>query len=444
MTDDLFYRFDTLSLHGGQRPDSETGSRAVPVYNSTSFVFDDADHAASLFDVQRPGHLYSRLSNPTVAVFEERMAALEGGVGAVATASGMAALHLVVATLLSAGDHIVASRSLYGGSYNLLEHTLRRFGIDTTFVDGDDPGAFRAAAREETRMFYGETIGNPRMDLLDLAAVSEIAHELGVPLVVDSTFATPYLCRPLEHGADLVVHSATKFLGGHGVTLGGVVVDGGRFDWAASRLENGTARFPTLVEESPGYHGIRFAEQFGPLAFVMKARLEALRDFGACLNPQAAFYLLQGLETLPLRMQRHVANAERVARFLDEHEAVRWVNYPGLDGHPQAELASRLLPRGAGAILTFGVEGGREAGRVLIESLQLFSHLANVGDAKSLVIHPASTTHQQMSDSELDAAGVSADMVRLSIGLEDPEDLLSDLSKALKRCQKSVARKEGR
>ena len=434
MSDDLFYRFDTLSLHAGQRPDPTTGARAVPVYNSTSFVFDGTEHAAELFDVQRAGHLYSRLSNPTVAVFEERMAALEGGVGAVATASGMAALHLVVGTLLSAGDHIVSSRSLYGGSYNLLEHTLRRFGIETTFVDAVDPQEVAKALRPETRLVYGETIGNPRMDVLDFERVGQVAHDAGVPLVIDSTFATPFLCRPLELGADIVLHSATKFLGGHGVTLGGVVVDSGRFDWAAA---GGGSHFPTMVEPSPGYHGIRFAEHFGPLAFVMKARLEALRDFGACLNPQAAFYLLQGLETLPLRMTRHCENAQAVAEFLDEHEAVSWVSYPGLESHPQRELVKKTLPKGAGAMMTFGIKGGRGAGRRFIEALELFSHLANVGDAKSLVIHPGSTTHQQMTDEELEAAGVGADMVRLSVGLEDEADLLADLGRALARSQKS-------
>ncbi len=423
--DDWFYRFDTLTLHAGQRPDEATGARAVPVYNSTSFVFEDCDQAAGLFDLQQVGHIYSRISNLTVAVLEERVAALEGGVGAVATASGMAALHLIVGTLLEAGDEVVASRSVYGGSFNLLEHTMRRFGITTTFVDPQPAENFRAAMSERTRLVIAETIGNPRMDVLDMPAVADIAHQNGVPLVIDNTFATPALCRPIEHGADLVFHSATKFIGGHGVTLGGVVVDGGGFDWAAS------GRFKVMTEPSPGYHGVAFADQFGPTAFVMKARLEALRDFGACLHPQSAFYLLQGLETLPLRMRRHTDNAVAVAEFLAGHDGVSWISYPGLADHPQNALAQELMPDGCGALMTFGVRGGRAAGRAFIEALELFSHLANVGDAKSLVIHPASTTHQQMTDSELDAAGVGADMIRLSVGLEDPADLISDLGRAL-------------
>lgn len=429
MSDEWFYKFDTLSLHAGQRPDPTTGARATPVYNSTSFVFPDADRAAGLFDLQQAGHIYSRISNPTVAVFEERMAALEGGVGAVATASGQAALHLVLATLCDAGDEIVASRSLYGGSFQLLEHTLRRFGISTHFVDVGDHVGFRSAVTAKTKLLFAETIGNPKMDVLDIESVATIAHEAGVPLVVDSTFATPYLCRPIEYGADIVMHSATKFIGGHGVTLGGVLVDGGRFDWSSGR-------FPALSEPSPSYHGVAFAEHFGPTAFVMKARLEGLRDFGACLNPQAAFYLLQGLETLPLRMERHVANAVVVATFLNNHDAVQWVSYPGLESHPNHELVGKYLPKGGGAMLTFGVVGGREAGRLFLEGLELFSHLANVGDAKSLVIHPASTTHQQMSDSELEQSGVGPDMIRLSVGLEDPDDLIADLEKGFRKLKK--------
>jgi O-acetylhomoserine (thiol)-lyase len=430
MSSSWFYKFDTMALHAGQRPDPATGARAVPVYNSTSYVFPDTDRAAGLFNLEQAGHIYSRISNPTVAVFEERVAALEGGVGAVATASGQAALHLALATLLSAGDEIVSSRSLYGGSYNLLQHTMTRFGVKTTFVDPSDPAHFRRAITPRTRLLFGETIGNPRMDVLDIAAVAAIAHEAGVPFLIDSTFATPYLCRPMEHGADLVLHSATKFIGGHGVTIGGVLVDGGRFDWAAS------GRFPIMTEPSPGYHGVAFAEEYGPLAFIMKARLEGLRDFGPCMNPQAAFYLLQGLETLPLRMERHVANARRIAAFLESHPAVGWVSYPGLDSHPQRALAMKYLPRGEGALMAFGIKGGRRAGAAFIEGLELFSHLANVGDAKSLVIHPASTTHQQMSGRELEAAGVGEDLVRLSVGLEDPDDLTADLDRALKRAQK--------
>ena len=428
----LTWDLETLSLHAGQQPDPKTGALAVPVHNSTAFVFDDADAAGELFDVARAGHLYSRISNPTVATFEERMAALEGGVGAVATASGQAALHLTVATLLEAGDHIVASRALYGGSTTLLAHTMRRFGIATTFVDAEDPDAFARAATDRTRLFFAETIGNPRLPVLDVAAVSEAAHAHGVPLAVDSTLATPCLARPLEHGADLVLHSATKFLGGHGVSLGGVVVDGGSFDWSR-------CSFPQMREPHPGYHGIRFGEQFGNLAFLMKARLEGLRDFGACLHPQAAFYLLQGLETLPLRMKRHCENALQVAQRLAEHEQVEWVSYPGLEGDSQHSAAQRYLPNGAGALVTFGVRGGRAAAAKLIESLELFTHVANLGDAKSLVIHPASTTHRQLSESELEAAGLAENLIRLSVGLESVGDLLADLERALK----SVARTFG-
>jgi O-acetylhomoserine (thiol)-lyase len=430
MADSLFYKFDTLALHAGQRPDPATGARAVPIYQTTSYVFEDTAHAAGLFNLEQPGHIYSRISNPTVAVFEERMAALEGGVGAIGTASGQAALHLAIATLVSAGEEIVSSSSLYGGSQNLFANTLPRFGIRTVFVDPKDPENFRKAITPKTRLVYGETIGNPRIDVLDLAAVATIAHGAGLPLLIDNTFATPHLCRPFEHGVDLVLHSATKFLGGHGTTIAGVLVDSGRFDWAAS------GKFPVLTEPYEGYHGVAFAEEFGPLAFTMKARLEGLRDFGACLSPQSAFYLLQGLETLPLRMDRHVANARKVAAFLAANEAVAWVSYPELDSHPSKPLVAKYLPRGAGAILTFGIKGGREAGRRFIEALELFSHLANVGDAKSLVIHPASTTHQQMSAEAMAQGGVTEDMVRLSIGVEDADDLTADLGRALSRSQK--------
>jgi O-acetylhomoserine (thiol)-lyase len=430
MADDLFYQFDTLALHAGQRPDPATGARAVPIYQTTSYVFEDTAHAAALFNLEQPGHIYSRISNPTVAVFEERMAALEGGVGAIATASGQAALHLAIATLVSAGEEIVSSASLYGGSQNILANTLPRFGIQTTFVNAADLEGFRRAITPKTRLIFGETIGNPRIDVLDLAAVAEIAHGAGIPLLIDNTFATPYLCRPFEHGVDLVLHSATKFIGGHGTTIAGVLVDSGRFDWQAS------GRYPVLTEPYEGYHGVRFVEEFGPLAFTMKARLEGLRDFGACMSPTSAFYLLLGLETLPLRMQRHVENTRRVVKFLAEHPAVGWVSYPELPSHPSHALAQRYVPNGAGAVLTFGIQGGRAAGARFIESLDLFSHLANVGDAKSLVIHPASTTHQQMSAEAMAAGGVTEDMVRLSIGLEDPQDLVNDLGKALARSQK--------
>jgi O-acetylhomoserine (thiol)-lyase len=424
-------RFDTLSLHAGQRPDPATGARAVPIYQTTSYVFADTDHAAGLFNLERAGHIYSRISNPTVGVLEERIAALEGGVGAVATASGQAALHLIVATLMDAGSHIVASQRIYGGSHNMFTHTLPRFGITTTFVDPRDPKAFAAAITDKTRLVFGETLGNPGLEVMDIAAIADVAHAHGLPFAIDNTFATPYLCRPFEHGADIVMHSVTKFLGGHGVAIGGIVVDRGAFDWTASG-----GKFPTMTEPYAGYHGISFAEEFGPAAMIMRARAEGLRDFGACMSPANAFYLIQGVETLPVRMSRHVANASAVAKFLEAHAAVAWVKYPGLESHPDHALASRQLPKGAGAIMSFGIKGGRKAGAKLIERLRTFSHLANVGDAKSLVIHPASTTHQQMSAADLDKAGIGEELVRLSIGLEDPQDLLDDLGQALAASQK--------
>ncbi len=425
-----FLRFDTLSLHAGQRPDPTTGARAVPIYFTTSYNFPDTDEAAALFNLESPGHIYSRISNPTVAVLEERIAALEGGVGAVCTASGTAALHLAVASLLSAGDHIVASRYLYGGSFNMMSLTLPRFGITTTFVDPRDPDAFAAAIQPNTKLIYGETLGNPGLEVLDIRAIADMAHSHGLPLMVDSTFSTPYLIRPIEHGADIVLHSVTKFLGGHGVALGGALVDGGRFDWSASD------KFPTMTEPYAGYHGVVFAEEFGPAALGMRARAEGLRDFGACMSPQNAFQLLQGVETLPLRMQRHVSNTDAVIEMLTNHDAVGWVKHPRVADHPDHELANRLYPKGAGAILSFGVKGGRNAGRKFIESVQLASHLANVGDAKTLVIHPGSTTHGQMTPDELEAAGISEDLVRLSVGLEDPADICDDLSRALKASQR--------
>ena len=430
MVEPDFHRFDTRALHAGQQPDPTTGSRAVPIHQTTSYVFDSVDHAAGLFNLEVSGHIYSRISNPTVAVLEERIAALEGGVGAVCTASGQAAMHLAVATLLSAGDHIVSSRNIYGGTHNVLNLTLPRFGITTTFVDPRDPQAFADAIRPETRLVFAETLGNPGIEVLDVSAVAEVAHAHGLPLAVDSTFATPYLLRPIEHGADIVIHSATKFLGGHGVAIGGVVVDGGRFDWVAS------GKFPTLTEPYVGYHGITFTEEFGPQALSMRARAEGLRDFGACMSPANAFYLLQGVETLSLRMDRHVANTRRVIDLLDTHEAVEWIRHPEHPSHPDHELAARLYPHGAGAILSFGVAGGREAGRRFIEAVRLASHLANAGDAKTLVIHPASTTHQQMSAADLEAAGVSENLIRLSVGLEDPEDICRDLDQALRASQR--------
>ncbi|MGF7208546.1 O-acetylhomoserine (thiol)-lyase [Skermanella aerolata] len=430
MSDSPFLKFDTLSLHAGQQPDPTTGARAVPLYQTTSYVFRDTDHAAALFNMERPGHIYSRISNPTVAVLEERIAALEGGVGAVCTASGQAALHLAIVTLMGAGGHIVASKAIYGGSHNLFTHTLPRFGITTSFVDPRDPAAFGAAIRPETRLVFAEVIGNPGLEVLDLPAVAGIAHAAGVPLMIDSTFTTPYLCRPFEHGADIIMHSATKWLGGHGVAIGGALVDGGGFDW------EGSGKFPTLTEPYAGYHGIDFAEEFGPAAFIMRARAEGLRDFGACMSPTNAFQILQGVETLPLRMRAHVDNARRVSQFLEGSDAVAWVRHPDLPSHPDHELAKRLLPNGAGSIVTFGIKGGRPAGRRFIEALRLFSHLANVGDAKSLVIHPASTTHQQMDAQALADAAIGEELIRLSVGLEDAGDLIADLKQALRASQK--------
>ena len=422
--------FDTLALHAGQVPDPVTGARALPIYETTSYVFADVDQAAGLFNLERAGHIYSRISNPTVAVLEERIAALEGGVAAVATASGMAAMHLAIATLASAGDHIVASASLYGGTVNLLTHTLPRFGITTTFVKPRDLEGFARAIRPNTKAVIGETIGNPGLEVLDLARISEIAHAAGVPLLIDNTFATPYLCRPFEHGADLVTHSLTKWIGGHGLVIGGALVDGGRFDWRRS------GRFPTLTEPYAGYHGLVFADEFGPGAFAMRARAEGLRDFGACLSPHNAARLLTGVETLSLRMDRHIANTAAVLAALKANPAIGWVTHPSLPDHPDHELAGRLLPRGAGSIVVFGVKGGRVAGRKFIEALKLASHLANVGDAKTLVIHPASTTHQQMSEAELAAVGIGEDLVRLSVGLESAPDIIADLEQALRASQR--------
>jgi O-acetylhomoserine (thiol)-lyase len=430
MSGPQYIRTDTLALHAGQQPDPVHGARAVPIYQTTSYVFRDTDHAAALFNLERAGHLYSRISNPTTAVLEERIAALEGGVGAVCTASGQAALHLAIITLMDAGSHIVSSQSIYGGSHNLFMHTLPRFGIETSFVDPRDPQAFARAIRPNTRVLFAETLGNPGLEVLDIPAVSQVAHDAGLPLMIDNTFATPYLCRPLDFGADLVHHSITKFMGGHGIAIGGVIVDGGKFDWQAS------GRFPTLTEPYAGYHGITYADEFGPQAFAMRARTEGLRDFGACISPTNAFHILQGVETLPVRMARHVENARKVVAYLDAHETVEWVAYPELLGHPDHELAKKILPHGCGAIFSFELKGGREAGRRFIEALRLFSHLANVGDAKSLVIHPGSTTHQQMDAEALAAAGVTEGLVRLSVGLEDSEDLVEDLGRALKASQR--------
>ncbi len=430
MAEPDFLRFDTLSLHAGQQSDPATGARAVPIYFTTSYSFEDTEHAAGLFNLEIPGHIYSRISNPTVAVLEERIAALEGGVGSVATASGQAAFFLAVATLMGTGGHIVASRNIYGGTHNMLNLTLPRFGITTTFADPRRPEDFAAAITPQTRLVFAETLGNPGIEVLDIAAVAEVAHNSGLPLMVDATFSTPYLIRPFEHGADIVMHSATKFLGGHGVAIGGVVVDSGRFDWDTSGL------FPTITEPYDGYHGISFSDEFGPAAFISRARAEGLRDFGACMSPANAFQILQGIETLPVRMQRHVSNTELVAEALATNDAVTWVSHPSRPDHRDHELAAVLYPKGAGAILSFGIAGGREAGAKLISALRLASHLANVGDAKTLLIHPASTTHQQMSTEALQAAGVGEDLVRISVGLEDPQDIIEDLQRALKASQR--------
>jgi O-acetylhomoserine (thiol)-lyase len=422
--EDRVFGFSTRALHAGQRPDSETGSRAVPIYQTTSYVFEDTEHAASLFNLQQLGNIYTRIMNPTTAVFEERMAALERGVGALALASGQAAQFIAIANLLSAGDEIVASKYLYGGTYTQFDVSFRRLGINTVFVDPDDPRNFSRAITPRTRVIYGETIGNPVLNVLDIEAVAAVAHEANLPLMIDNTFASPYLCRPIEHGADIVLHSATKFIGGHGTSIGGVIIDSGRFPW-----DGGT--FPQMLEPSKGYHGIRFYETFGDFAYIMKARVEGLRDFGPALSPFNSFLFLQGLETLRLRMDCHSRNALEVARYLSAHPQVAWVNYPGLPSSSYHALARKYLPRGAGAIMSFGIRGGLNAGKRFIESLQLFSHLANVGDAKSLVIHPASTTHQQLSDDEKQACAITDDMVRLSVGIEEIEDILWDLDQAL-------------
>lgn len=424
--------FDTLSLHAGAQPDPATGARATPIYQSASFVFTDSDQAAALFNIERTGHVYSRLSNPTNAVLEERIAALEGGVAAIATASGQAALHLAIVTLMGAGGHIVASRSLYGGSHNLLGYTLPRFGITTTFVDPRDPEAFRAAIRPETRLVFGETLGNPNLEVMDIPAVSAVAHEAGIPLLVDATFTTPWLMKPLELGADLIMHSATKFLSGHGIVIGGLLVDGGRFDWEAS------GKFPTLTEPYAGFHGLVFSEEFGPAAFITRARKEGMRDFGACMAPTSAFHVLQGIETLGLRMARHVENTRCVVQFLAGESTVSAVRYPELEGHPDRELAARLLPKGCGAVFSFDLRGGRKAGIAFVDALNVFSHLANVGDARSLVIHPASTTHHRMDAAALAAAGIGEGTIRLSIGLEDAGDLIEDLRAGLRAAAKAT------
>ncbi|MBP9147308.1 MAG: O-acetylhomoserine aminocarboxypropyltransferase [Rhodoferax sp.] len=423
--------FDTLALHAGAAPDPATGARAVPIHLSTSFVFESSDHAAALFNLERAGHVYSRISNPTNAVLEQRIAALEGGIGAISVASGQAALHLSIATLMGAGSHIVASTALYGGSQNLLNYTLRRFGIETTFVKPGDIDAWRAAVRPNTRLFFGETVGNPGLDVLDIPTVAAIAHDAGVPLLVDSTLTTPWLIRPLEHGADLVYHSATKFLSGHGTVIGGLVVDGGSFDWDTS------GRFAELTQAYDGFHNMVFSEESTVGAFLLRARREGLRDFGACLSPHSAWLILQGIETLSLRMNRHMQNTEKVVAFLASQPLVARVGHPMLEQHPSHALARQLLPRGAGSVFSFDLKGSRTQGKVFVESLKVFSHLANVGDCRSLVIHPASTTHFRMDDQALAAAGIGQGTIRLSIGLEDADDLIDDLQRALKVAAKA-------
>ena len=425
--------FDTLALHAGAAPDPATGARAVPIHLSTSFVFESSEHAASLFNLERSGHVYSRISNPTNAVLEERVAALEGGVGAIATASGQAALHLAIATLAGAGSHIVASSALYGGSHNLLHYTLARFGISTSFVKPGDVDGWRAAIRPTTKLLFGETLGNPGLEVLDIPAVASIAHEHGLPLLVDSTFTTPWLMKPFEHGADLVYHSATKFLSGHGTVIGGVLVDSGMFDWDASD------RFPELTQPYEGFHGMVFSEESTVGAFLLRARREGLRDFGACMSPHTAWLILQGIETLPLRMQQHMRNTEKVVEFLASQPFVERVGHPLLESHPSHQLAQKLLPRGVASVFSFDLKGTREQGKKFIETLKIFSHLANVGDCRSLVIHPASTTHFRLSDDALAGAGITQGTIRLSIGLEDPDDLIDDLKRALKAAEKAGA-----
>jgi O-acetylhomoserine (thiol)-lyase len=422
--------FDTLALHAGAAPDPATGARAVPIHLSTSFVFESSEHAASLFNLERAGHVYSRISNPTNAVLEQRVSALEGGIGAIATASGQAALHLAVATLMGAGSHIVASTALYGGSQNLLHYTLRRFGIETSFVKPGDIDAWRAAVRPNTKLFFGETVGNPGMDVLDIPTIAQLAHDNGVPLLVDSTLSSPWLIKPFEHGADIVYHSATKFLAGHGTVIGGIVVDGGSFDWERS------GRFPELTQAYEGFHNMVFSEESTVGAFLLRARREGLRDFGACMSPHTAWLILQGIETLPLRMAQHMRNTEKVVQFLASHPFVSRVGHPMLESHPSYVLAQKLLPRGAGSVFSFDMKGSREQGKKFIETLKVFSHLANVGDCRSLVIHPASTTHFRMSDEALSNAGIGTGTIRLSIGLEDADDLIDDLRRALKAAEK--------
>jgi O-acetylhomoserine (thiol)-lyase len=428
---DRKFGFETLCLHAGQLPDPTTGARAVPIYQTTAYVFDSTDHAASLFNLQTFGNIYTRIMNPTNAVFEERIAALEGGRGALAVASGMAAQMVAIFTIMESGDELVSSSTLYGGTYSQFDVSFRKLGIETKFVNPDDPENFRKAITKKTKAIFAETIGNPLGNILDVEAVADIAHEAGIPLIIDNTFATPYLCKPIEYGADIIVHSATKFICGHGTSIGGVIVESGKFPW-----DNGN--FPVMMEPSKGYHGVRFYETFGDFGYIMKARVETLRTFGPALSPFNSFLFIQGLETLHLRMERHCSNALAIARFLKEHPAVTLVNYPALADSQYSELVRKYLPRGAGSIFTFGIKGGREAGVKFIESLQLLSHLANVGDAKTLVIHPASTTHRQLTEEEQTSAGVTPDMIRISVGLETLDDLIWDIDQALEKSQVNI------
>jgi O-acetylhomoserine (thiol)-lyase len=419
-------KFDTICLLGGHKPDSDTHSRAVPIHQTTSYLFENSEHAARLFALEEPGYIYTRMMNPTTEVLEKRIAMLEGGVGALAFASGMGAITAGCLTLLGEGDHIVASSGLYGGTYTLFSQTFpHKMGIDVTFTDTDEPSEFADAARENTRLFYTETLGNPRLTVPDLQGISKVAHECGVPLMVDNTMASPALCRPIEHGADIVVHSLTKYLGGHGTSIGGLLVDSGKFNWECNE------RFAELVKPDPAYHGLSFTEQFGDQAYIGRARCRILRDLGSCISPFNAFLILQGVETLHLRMPRHCDNAKKIVRFLNEHPAVSWVNYPGLPDHPTHETAKKYLDGGFGGMIGFGIKGGLEAGKKFIDNLQIISHLANIGDARTLAIHPASTTHQQLSAEELKQAGVTADFIRLSVGIEDPQDIMDDLDQAL-------------
>jgi O-acetylhomoserine (thiol)-lyase len=428
------YGFETLSLHAGQETaDSATNARALPIYQTSSYVFDSPEHAANLFGLKQFGNIYTRIMNPTQDAFERRIAALEGGVGALATASGQAAESLAILNIAESGDEIVSSASLYGGTYNLFHYTFEKLGIKVHFVDSRNPENFRAAINDRTKAIFAETLGNPRLDTLDIRAVADIAHEYGLPLILDNTLPSPYLVQPFKHGADIVIHSATKFIGGHGTSIGGVIVDSGKFDWAAS------GRFPSLTEPDPSYHGVRYVEALGPLAYIIKARVQLLRDLGPATTPFNSWLFLQGLETLPLRMERHSQNALRIAEFLEGHPAVSWVSYPGLESHPQHELARKYFTHGYGAIVGFGIKGGLEAGKQLIRHIELFSHLANVGDAKSLIIHPASTTHSQLTEEEQVETGVTPDFIRLSVGLETVEDLIEDLDQALKAALADVS-----